>query len=50
VFEQARGGQAQGGAPGDSGRSGPGDNATQGPDTALPATMPARRGVVDLVA
>jgi flagellar hook-length control protein FliK len=50
VFEQASGGQAQGGAPGDSGRSGPGDNATQGPDTALPATMPARRGVVDLVA
>jgi flagellar hook-length control protein FliK len=51
VFEQASGGQTQGGASGDSGRSRPGDSAAQGTDTALPATVPARRrGVVDLVA
>jgi flagellar hook-length control protein FliK len=51
VFEQAGGGQAQGGAPGDGGRSRPGDSAAQGIDTAPPAALPARRrGVVDLVA
>jgi flagellar hook-length control protein FliK len=51
VFEQASGGQGQGGTPGQSGRSSAGDSAAPDTATAPPTAMPARRrGVVDLVA
>jgi flagellar hook-length control protein FliK len=51
VFEQTRGGQGQGSAPGESGRNRAGAGAAQDTATAPPAVMPARRrGVVDLVA
>jgi flagellar hook-length control protein FliK len=51
VFEQARGGQGQGDAPGQSGRSRAGDSAAPDTITAQPTAVPVRRrGVVDLVA